>query len=358
MNPAEIPLPASPVLNRTAGPNLEELMARNAELEHRNQQLLAQGQDLQNRFQNLEERTRVEILELRNQRLEAELNGMRAAQDAAERNAEVQVRRPRIIWPEKHNGKNTDYTRTFVNAFRLAIQGRPEYEQDSEKVRAFGLLLTEDAAKWFDPLITAPDEHRYLWNDFEAFVRSFKDAFGVHNAYDIAFDQMKILRQGRTPAATFAARFKLLLTDLDYTEQQRMQQFQDKLRIEVQQHMVALDFENFEAMVSRAITIDQKLFRLEQSARTRNNQAPGNRPPAPAPPIPVPVPRAQPPVVPMDVDAVQRRNAAGNLTAEERQRRMNLGLCLYCGLAGHLANACPLLEQRRAREPAGNGEGQ
>lgn len=29
------------------------------------------------------------------------------------------------------------------------------------------------------------------------------------------------------------------------------------------------------------------------------------------------------------------------LTDDEKQRRRKLGLCLYCGTAGHLANTCP-----------------
>ncbi|KAF9176080.1 hypothetical protein BGZ50_001886, partial [Haplosporangium sp. Z 11] len=39
----------------------------------------------------------------------------------------------------------------------------------------------------------------------------------------------------------------------------------------------------------------------------------------------------------MEVDALR----AKRLTPEEKQRRRDLGLCLYCGGKDHFANACP-----------------
>ncbi|KAI8146048.1 hypothetical protein BJV82DRAFT_490996, partial [Fennellomyces sp. T-0311] len=42
----------------------------------------------------------------------------------------------------------------------------------------------------------------------------------------------------------------------------------------------------------------------------------------------------------MDVDAAQTKKFAP-LTKEEKDRRRKLGLCLYCGEAGHEAQSCP-----------------
>jgi len=36
----------------------------------------------------------------------------------------------------------------------------------------------------------------------------------------------------------------------------------------------------------------------------------------------------------------------GQLTQQERQRRISLGLCLCCSQTGHLARACPKQAQR------------
>ena len=40
---------------------------------------------------------------------------------------------------------------------------------------------------------------------------------------------------------------------------------------------------------------------------------------------------------PMDLSA----NRGKKIPQEERERRMRLGLCMYCGASGHLARACP-----------------
>ena len=40
---------------------------------------------------------------------------------------------------------------------------------------------------------------------------------------------------------------------------------------------------------------------------------------------------------PMDLSA----NRGQKLPTDERERRIRLGLCLYCGGIGHMANSCP-----------------
>jgi hypothetical protein len=52
-------------------------------------------------------------------------------------------------------------------------------------------------------------------------------------------------------------------------------------------------------------------------------------------------------LAPMQLDAVLP--TFGPLSKEEKQRRMNLGLCLYCGNPGHLAKSCQ-------KKPALNGK--
>jgi hypothetical protein len=42
---------------------------------------------------------------------------------------------------------------------------------------------------------------------------------------------------------------------------------------------------------------------------------------------------------PMDIDGARPRSRP--LSPEERQRRRDLGLCMYCGQPGHIAVSCP-----------------
>ena len=43
----------------------------------------------------------------------------------------------------------------------------------------------------------------------------------------------------------------------------------------------------------------------------------------------------------MEIDALTAGKPRPKVTPEEKQRRRDLGLCYYCGVAGHLASAHP-----------------
>ena len=64
------------------------------------------------------------------------------------------------------------------------------------------------------------------------------------------------------------------------------------------------------------------------------------------------VPSTTEPSDPMILDAsFKTPQPRGPLTTEERQRRIQYGLCLYCGEKGHLARNCPLLSSRSQNSP-------
>ncbi|KAJ8095487.1 hypothetical protein PM082_023257 [Marasmius tenuissimus] len=53
-----------------------------------------------------------------------------------------------------------------------------------------------------------------------------------------------------------------------------------------------------------------------------------------------------PPGKPMEIDATRTAKPRGPLTAEERQRRKDKNLCMYCGGSGHKANVCPNMSDK------------
>jgi hypothetical protein len=46
-------------------------------------------------------------------------------------------------------------------------------------------------------------------------------------------------------------------------------------------------------------------------------------------------------VTPMEVDATTSSRPFSPLTPAEKDRRRKEGLCMYCGVKGHIARACP-----------------
>ena len=70
--------------------------------------------------------------------------------------------------------------------------------------------------------------------------------------------------------------------------------------------------------------------------RQYNQQNRGSYNPAPT--------QSQSEATPMEVDSVttsQQRKNKSKLSPEERQKRLEKGLCFGCGKAGHIAKECP-----------------
>ena len=95
--------------------------------------------------------------------------------------------------------------------------------------------------------------------------------------------------------------------------------------------------DTLEELISQAVTCDNRLFELRQERRSswRNDGAftafskgLENHSTGPEP---------------MQIDAVRTKT----LTLEEKKRRMEEGLCLYCGDGGHRAGNCPKKQNRR-----------
>ncbi|KAH6577095.1 hypothetical protein BASA62_001038 [Batrachochytrium salamandrivorans] len=150
--------------------------------------------------------------------------------------------------------------------------------------------------------------------------------------------------------------------DLDWNDSALRAQFYFGLSYEIKDALVHFDTPSTLSLaIQQAIKVDNRLYerRLERTEvrgvtpysspnrffpptrpqpptpRTSNtpwHQTP-RRPPPPSPMV-VPSPRSS---NDMDIDFARR----GPLTSEERQQRMNRGLCLVCGQSGHLKANCP-----------------
>ena len=92
--------------------------------------------------------------------------------------------------------------------------------------------------------------------------------------------------------------------------------------------------------MNHCIGLDNRLFKLrgEEKASKPKPSAPKNagpKPYVPPPPAPSPsIPSDNRQYIPMDLSA-----SRGKVAPQERERRRKMGLCYYCGEAGHQANA-------------------
>lgn len=329
MNPESVPLPESPVLDRTGSPihSVENLVQNYQALQQENQQLQAGHDQLARERENLHREIEIERLRLETERLRLENARLTAASTA-------QLSLPKPVWPDKHDGTKSK-TRNFVNAFKNAIKYRPEFESDDIKIITFGSLLKDSAADWYTPIVEKPHEFIDILKSFDAFVANFEANFGIPNRDDVAFEKVKFLKQGRLPASTYAATFRSYAVDLVWNEATKIQFFRDGLNSDVRKMLLGKGpFTRLEDLIIAAVEIDQELHRLkgrDQPSRQVN-------------PIPPPISGDANAPVPMDLDALTTRR--GPLSAEERDRRVKLGLCFYCGEGGHMRNQCTKVNRR------------
>jgi hypothetical protein len=305
-------------------------------LQDQNQQIMNQGLALENERNQLLNQLRLLQLEKDTLLLQTQLK------DVSQRPNAPSSKRP--IWPEKHDG-NKNGTRGFINAFKNCLSLIPD-TTEHEKISYFGALLKGPALNWFSPYVERPQDFPAVLESFETFVWNFERNFGIINRDKVAFDQLKVLKQGRQPASVYAASFRSLVIDVDWNETTKIQHFRDGLNVEVKKLLLSRPKQlTLEDLVADAVELDQEFQQLCREEVKPQRQRPFPVFPAVAnyePPVFQPRPATANLPVPMDLDNIRR----GPLTPQEREHRMRLGLCLYCGDKGHLRVDCKQANRR------------
>ncbi|KAJ3476376.1 hypothetical protein NLI96_g11202 [Meripilus lineatus] len=267
---------------------------------------------------------------------------------------------PRVREPVVFNGK-ADKVVPWVRDIRAIVSLHAAgFTSEYQKVLWASLFLGEGTPiSWFNLLKIrkATDLNSPLY-DFERFLGAFKECFQNKALVDKKTREINSLVQTGS-YASYTSRFAEILAYLDISEETMFIYYRKGLKPDL---LKALAYNSnkptqFEAFTELAIEIDEDLWSVEQDIKEHererryqhrtHNPHPGCRPhpapyhPPPPPPVPFPAHHPQPStshdVVPMEVDAVR----CGPLTEAKKQRRRDLGLCLYCGGANHFAGICP-----------------
>jgi hypothetical protein len=206
--------------------------------------------------------------------------------------------------------------------------------------------LRGDAFKWFQAAVV---EQKKTFANYEEFEELFKSTFGkdvaVHQ--DKAFKDLTKLQQTKSCQA-YSTKFVQMAAQVNVDENTKMQLFKQGLKQNVQLHLIGLQTQptNLTALIAAAVQYDDAFHLLtggSSSKQTSHHQ--GNHPPSSG---------TNSGVAPMDIDATQVKKSApyGKLTSEERQRRLDNSLCLYCGKTdcggSQDVNKCATLIQRNA----------
>ncbi len=223
---------------------------------------------------------------------------------------------PRLAFPEKFDGNPTK-CKGFLLQCSLFVNQQPSlYPTESSRTAFVCSLLTGRALDWATAVWRTDGS---AFPTFDSFLHHFREVFEHPAEGRGAGEQLLALSQGRRTAADYALSFRTLAAQTTWVENTLKLLFRKGLNTELQSELACRDEGR---TLSQFIELTIHIDNLIRSRRTTRS--------APRSP-----PRSQEATEPMQLGFTP-------LTPQERERRMQNQLCLYCGQAGHMRNTCPV----------------
>ncbi len=223
---------------------------------------------------------------------------------------------PRLAFPERFDGDSTK-CKGFLLQCSLFVNQQPSlYPTESSRIAFVCSLLTGKALDWATAVWRTDGS---AFPTFDSFLHQFREMFEHPAEGRGAGEQLLALSQGRKTAADYALSFRTLAAQTTWVEDTLKLLFRRGLNTELQSELACRDEgRTLSQFIELTIHIDN-LIRARRTVRS-----------APRSP-----PRSQNAGEPMQLGFTP-------LTPQERERRMQNQLCLYCGQAGHMRNTCPV----------------
>lgn len=242
---------------------------------------------------------------------------------------------------EKFNGNPSQY-QEFIASMNFYFWAKFElFQSDKSKIIFISSHLTGAASIWFGSLLQSNSE---ALSNFDKFQHEFERNFSDPSYQIKARGMIRKCKQGSRSVANYAAEFRGLARDTGFDQIALSDQFLRGLNDGVMDHLVMIDLPStLEENINIAIRIDNRLESRkniqESSFRNTNRKPFGNHNYHHQQNI-----VSETSQTPMEIDAISTRFRKP-LTPEEKQRRWELGLCLYCGKKGHIAADCLTLRK-------------
>jgi len=274
----------------------------------------------------------------------------------------------KIRHPEFFTGQRKQLSE-FLSQVMMVIETQPtKFLNNKTKVIYLCSHLRGPAYSWaqsFIETLGTPNEHPCLSN-FEEFVKSLRAAFGDPDPRATARRDLFRLHQGNSSAADYAAAFQRAAVRTKWNSEALKDIFDEGLNDELRRELSTRDLpDNFVDYVPKVIALDNQMreFRFQRAQsgkkfppnfndfRHRSYFHKSHHHPRSPPPEKKQVPFAANPndssrqvgAIPMEIGSVHKKFSP--LTPEERKRRIDNKLCLYCGQSGHVAGSCPAKTQ-------------
>ena len=252
--------------------------------------------------------------------------------------AAQQDRAPKLNPPKPFDGTRAEY-KSFIMQLNLIFNSDPARytgtNADNAKIAYAASYLSGSAKEWFQPHVneTTGAISFPTWTEFVAALRA---AFEDPDAYQTAYNKISTLKQEKD-CSSYYATFVPLATVLGIDERTKISFFKKGLNAELKK---ALSYQitlptGFDEFVQACIKIDNQI-RANTEARDAIPRTQGGQF------APTPSTSTGTHSGPMDLSGARYRSQKrGPVTDQEKKRRRDNNLCLYCGSSGHWASQCP-----------------
>ncbi|KAI2650571.1 Transposon Tf2-9 polyprotein [Labeo rohita] len=241
---------------------------------------------------------------------------------------------PRLAFPDKFDGSPSK-CKGFLLQCSIFVNQQPTlYPTDASKISFVCSLLTGKALDWATAVWGTDGS---VFPTFNYFLQRFREVFDHPSGGKNAGEQLLALSQGSSTAAEFTLNFRTLAAQTTWVEDTLKLLFCRGLNTDLQTELACRDEgRSLEEFIELAIHIDN-LIRSRRPSRFNTLNPPS-----------VSLTNTHP--EPMQLGFTR-------LTPEERERRIQLHLCLYCGKTGHLRASCPPRPSASSLKMVSPGEG-
>ena len=274
--------------------------------------------------------------------------------------------------PDEFDGSDPSKVSDFFNQCELVFRSRVEdFRSDEERVNYAAMYLRGSAQRWFMPYLTAeppipspggsiPSTILDSWSLFKSELSSTLGQDDLSRA--ASFTLSPLTMADHHHVLKYSIEFRELASHIPgLSDTSLFSDYYRGLAPRIKDDLTKFAWpDTFDQLVSITRTIDQRYWeRKEEKARESRRFAPSSVSfGSSSSSSPAPSGTSKPSSI--HLDTCDKRSASpavslggiigpdGKLTASEKQRRRDLGLCLFCGSSEHLRDACPTAPARSA----------